>query len=177
MPLQGVQQGGHRHRKVLAALTARSGPHPLQHLPCIVGIPMRPRLPGPKGDRAATARGLHRGRGQPAPGVVPRPARHRDNLVQHLALVLLPCAHVCLRVPRRDLGIGSHRQLAPHTTRASPFRGQSYVRHGKRFAGSSRESSRNLACRQVRCYCPTMADHGRPWPKRANAHLSLMLLR
>ena len=47
-----VQLGAHRRGEVLAALPTRGGPHPLQHLPRVVGVLRRPRLPRPRGDRA-----------------------------------------------------------------------------------------------------------------------------
>lgn len=82
-------------------------------------------------------------------GTRPRPADvgrchvtsvHRHDRIQDPAPVLLARLHIRLRVPRCDLGPRLHRQLTAHTPPRSPIRGHSYVRYGKRFAGSSSES-------------------------------------
>lgn len=76
------------------------------------------------------------------PAIVPRPARHPDHLVEDPAFVGLAGLHLLPGVPGCDLGTRPHRQTTSHALTRSPLRGHSYVRHGRRFAGSLREFRR-----------------------------------
>ena len=102
--LQAVQLRAHRRRKVLPTLPARRRPDPLQRLHRVVGVLRRPGLARPGRDGPTRAWRAFRGIDQPAAGVVPRPARDPDHLIQDPALVRLAGPRVRLRIPGRDLG-------------------------------------------------------------------------
>src|SRR5690606_7157270 len=120
MAFQGVELGAHRGCEVLAALPARGRPDPLQHLGRVVGVPRRPGPSRPGRDLPARPWWCLRRRRQPASGVVPRPAGHRDDLVQDPAPLLLRGLHVRLGVPGRDLGTRPHRQPIIHVPGCTP---------------------------------------------------------
>src|SRR5664280_1707151 len=83
------------------------------------------------------------------PGIGPRPARDRDELIEHPAPVLLRSALVLLRVLPRDLMTCRHRQPLTHppSTPQRPkqdpgFASSSPVRHAPHFASTLGESRR-----------------------------------
>ena len=69
---------------------------------------------------------------------------HLHDLIENPSLVSLRSLHVRLGIPCRDLGSRIHRQFVFHTQQCSPFRGHSDVRHGETFAGTFRESRREV---------------------------------
>src|SRR5664279_1723652 len=146
--LQLGQGGGHDRGQVLPARLPDKRPHLDQDLEGVIPVRARPWLAL---DRPGRAPAPGRRRDRP-PGIGPRPARDRDELVEHPAPVLLRSALVLLRVLPRDLMTCRHRQPLTHppSTPQRPkqdpgFASSSPVRHAPHFASTLGESRRGLA--------------------------------
>ena len=109
--LQQVQQHRHGLLEVLAALPAAGGPHSLEHLQGVVGVPAgsSPALRRLSATRWALGCGH-----QASARVVPTPASDCADLIKDPSLVLLRRPGVHPGVLSRDLGPGLHRQPTSH---------------------------------------------------------------
>src|SRR5664280_241653 len=143
--LQLGQGGGHDRGQVLPARLPDQRPHLDQDLEGVIPVRARPWLAL---DRPGRAPAPGRRRDRP-PGIGPRPARDRDELVEHPAPVLLRSALVLLRLLPRDLMTCRHRQPLTHppSTPQRPkqdpgFASSSPVRHAPHFASTLGESRR-----------------------------------
>ena len=135
----------------LAALPAAGGPHSLEHLQGVVGVPagsspaLRRLSPTPGGRlAAATRRRRALSRLQPVTAQTSsriRPLSFFDALVYALAYFPVISALACTRQPT------SHAHHGPQ------LRGQSYMRHRPSYAGILHESRRGVDDGRVSCYC------------------------
>ena len=109
--LQQVQQQRHGLLEVLAALPAAGGPHSLEHLQGVVGVPAgsSPALRRLSATRWALGCGH-----QASARIVPTPASDCTDLIKDPPLVLLRRPRVHPGVLSRDLGPGLHRQPTSH---------------------------------------------------------------
>lgn len=114
MGFQAGQLQAHRGGQVLPALTPGERPHSLQHFERVIRVPAWPVA----GDHGCPMRAGRRR--QPATGVVTRPARDRDHLVEQTPLHLLRRPPIRPRIPGRYLHSRAHRQTRSHAGSVPP---------------------------------------------------------